>query len=82
MNIAKSTSCELLKVLQLAELIGIPASTIRRMRTKGMFPAPLKLGKTTAWRRAEVLAWIAAGSPSREAWESSPEFSTWKPVEK
>src|SRR5262245_31351405 len=40
-----------------------------RDSSAGRVPRPLKQGGGTYWRRGELLAWIEAGCPTREAWE-------------
>jgi prophage regulatory protein len=40
-------------------LVPVNAQTLWKWVRKGRFPAPIKLGPgTTAWRRADVYAWL------------------------
>jgi excisionase family DNA binding protein len=50
----------LLDVHQVAERIGVSASTVWRMTKDEELPAPLILGKLTRWRVRDFNAWVAA----------------------
>jgi predicted DNA-binding transcriptional regulator AlpA len=63
-----SIAPELLTSSQAAQLCGIGESTFFRLHAAKKVPAPVKLGGATRWARTELLAWIAAGCPSRELW--------------
>ncbi len=52
-----------------AELCGMSQRTWRRWDSAGLIPSPVRIGRTTRWRRVEVLAWIAAKCPRRQEWE-------------
>ena len=65
---AKSLYIPLPPDVSAASLIRLPAvaiacdagkSTILNWVRQGQFPAPLKLGKYTAWKSADVVAWCA-----------------------
>jgi predicted DNA-binding transcriptional regulator AlpA len=53
-----------------ARLLSIVPSTLWSWHSAGKLPAPIRLGGRTLWRRAELEAWVAAGCPSRERWET------------
>ena len=53
----------------LAALLNTSIRTIDRLNSSGQIPAPLRIGARPRWRREEILAWIQAGCPAREAWE-------------
>jgi hypothetical protein len=60
---------ELLTRLELADIVGSPA-TLTRMIADGRL-GPLscrRVGKAEYWDAREVRAWIAAGKPSRGRW--------------
>jgi len=43
------------------EIVPVSHATLWRWVKKGTFPRPLKCGpNTTVWRKADVLAWVAA----------------------
>ncbi len=46
----------LLNVKEVAELVSMGVSTIWLQVKKGNFPAPIKIGGSTRWRRADVEA--------------------------
>jgi prophage regulatory protein len=48
----------LLTRAQVSELIAMSARWINRAVSAGEFPAPLKLGTASRWRRDDVLGWI------------------------
>lgn len=54
---------------QAAYLLGISRTTLYSMNANGQLgPRPHKYGRRSLWERAELEAWIKAGSPSRQAW--------------
>ncbi len=53
----------LLTARQAAALLAIGTSTLHRLVARGVAPAPVKVGGATRWRRADLLAWLAAGCP-------------------
>ncbi|TWT33900.1 Prophage CP4-57 regulatory protein (AlpA) [Posidoniimonas corsicana] len=59
----------MLTAAQVGEQLGVSAREIRRMNLQGDLPEPLKMGhKKVRWRRDELVAWIDAGCPDRDAW--------------
>lgn len=60
----------LLRRSDVADLTSIKAnSTLYDMIRRGEFPAPVKLGRSSAWRESEVRQWIAdrPATPARGA---------------
>ena len=51
-----------------ATMLGIGKSLLWSLHSAGKVPQPVKLGKRTLWRRAELEAWMAAGCPNRDKW--------------
>lgn len=49
----------LLDAEQVAAVLGIDRATVFRMRSARELPEPLKLGRLTKWRRADIEAWVA-----------------------
>lgn len=49
----------LCRVRQLLTVLPIGRSTVFKWVEEGRFPAPIKLGGCTVWRREDVLAWLA-----------------------
>jgi predicted DNA-binding transcriptional regulator AlpA len=62
----------LLTAGQVAELIGgATERTVRRAAHAGKLPRPVQVSaRLIRWRRDELIAWIEAGCPSREIWET------------
>lgn len=58
----------LLDIDQTAELLTIPAGTLRYWRHLGQGPQGFKIGRFVRWDRDEVLAWLDAQRelPARE----------------
>ena len=54
---------ELLTTAQAARLLGIGERTLWRHSRSGTAPAPVTIGGTVRYRRAELAAWIGAGCP-------------------
>jgi excisionase family DNA binding protein len=65
---------ELIAATAAAVLLGISTRHLLRLRDMGDIPAPLKIGRSVRWRRAELRDWLSAGCPSprRTGW-------TWNP---
>lgn len=53
---------------ELAGLLGCSLCHVWRMHSGGKVPKPVKIGRLTRWRNAEVRAWIEAGAPPRTTW--------------
>lgn len=61
----------LLDAGQAAEILGMCRAMFYRLNSAGRVPRPIRLGgKLVRWRRGELTAWVAAGCPNREQWES------------
>jgi predicted DNA-binding transcriptional regulator AlpA len=56
-----------------AKLLGISASKFYDLDARGLLPEAVTLGDTNCrrWRRSELIAWLAAGAPSRAKWEQN-----------
>jgi len=54
----------LLRVGELAQLLGISERTVFRMQSAGKLPAPVRLTGAVRWRFAEIEKWVAAGCPA------------------
>jgi RNA polymerase sigma factor (sigma-70 family) len=52
-----------------AVMCGRSERTWRTWDSAGLIPQPVRIGRNTLWRQAELQAWIAAGCPCREDWE-------------
>jgi prophage regulatory protein len=53
-----------------AALFRKSARTWRTWHAYGKVPAPVCIGRSQYWRLDELKAWVAAGCPDRETWES------------
>ncbi len=65
----------LLKVGDVARMLNAGIRTVFRMRDSGAIVAPLKVAGTgmLRWRKADIEAWISAGTPdcARTGWRPS-----------
>lgn len=52
-----------------AALLGVGKRHIDGLRAAGKLPAPIRLGRSIRWSRAELEAWARHGCPARERWE-------------
>jgi hypothetical protein len=52
-----------------AQFVGRSMAAVLRDHQLGRMPAGFKIGANRYWLRAEILAWIEAGSPPRDKWE-------------
>jgi len=58
----------LLDAEALARELNLSLRTIRRLDLTGAIPRSVRVGRAVRWRRAEVVAWCAAGCPPRDSW--------------
>lgn len=59
-----------LSAKQTAVLLGISQRHLWKLHAGERVPEPIKLGRIVRWNRAELLAWMDAGAPSRDEWEA------------
>jgi prophage regulatory protein len=54
-------SARILRLKQVAEMVGLARSSIYRKIQEGTFPSPIKLGgaRASGWLSTEIVAWIA-----------------------
>ena len=57
----------------LAEMLGLSVRTIRRLDCSAKLPRPVHIGGAVRWNVPEIEAWLAAGCPDREKWETVKE---------
>ena len=62
-------SPQLISARTAAGMCGRSERTWRTWDSAGLIPQPVRIGRNTLWRQAELQAWIAAGCPRREDWE-------------
>jgi predicted DNA-binding transcriptional regulator AlpA len=60
----------LLTARWLATLTARSERSVWRDHVAGLLPRPVRLGRAVRWRRDEILAWIEAGCPDRQAWDA------------
>jgi predicted DNA-binding transcriptional regulator AlpA len=63
----------LLSAPAVASLLGFGEAHLWRMHSAGRVPAPVKIGRRTLWRRAEIVACTEAGCPGRGRWAWAPD---------
>jgi predicted DNA-binding transcriptional regulator AlpA len=59
----------LIDIQVLSGLLSRSVASLERDQAAGRLPAPVYVGGSRRWRRAEVEAWVAAGCPERVRWE-------------
>lgn len=59
----------LLTAKQASMLCSKSLRTWRTWDSAGLIPRPIRIGRSTLWRRGELCEWIAAGCPKRDVWE-------------
>lgn len=61
---------EALPAAAAARLLGVSRATFFKLHAAGKLPMPVYLTpRCPRWRRAELLAWLAAGCPDRRTWQ-------------
>lgn len=53
---------ELLTDREVARLLKSCPRTVHNLVSRGEFPAPIKLGRMTRWRRSEIEAFLGSGA--------------------
>ena len=66
----------LLSAGMLAKRLGFSTRTIWRLTSAGKIPQPLKIGGSVRWRADEIDAWIYAGCPDMDTWDTDRLRST------
>lgn len=59
----------LLDIHSLAVLLDRSVASLERDIPAGRLPAPVWLGGSRKWRRAEIVEWVDAGCPHQIDWE-------------
>lgn len=62
-----TTTPHLLRLPEVERATGLRRSTLYDAIRAGTFPAPVKLGRLSAWPSHEVEAWIAARVTARDS---------------
>lgn len=55
---------------EVGRLLGVSLRQIWRLNSTGKLPKPVRLGGSVRWRRDEIIAFLEAGCPDREAWDA------------
>ena len=59
-----------------ATLCGVSRSGWWKLHSSGRCPLPIRLGRKTLWRIAELTDWLNVGCPTRDRWTWQPAGST------
>jgi excisionase family DNA binding protein len=57
------TTTTLLSAEEVAAMLGVSERTLWRLLSAGKFPEPVRFGRSTRWRPADVKDWIDRGCP-------------------
>lgn len=57
---------KLINAEELAQLMQISERTLWRLLSGGKVPKPVRIGRSTRWRLAEVTEWIERGCPNEK----------------
>ncbi len=60
-----NTAPVLLSADEVAAMLGVSERTLWRLLSAGKVPQPVRFGRSTRWRAAEVADWIDRGCPTR-----------------
>ncbi len=60
----------LISAKQAAKMCGKSLRTWRAWDSAGWIPRPVRIGRSTLWRTDELQAWVEAGCPRRDEWET------------
>ncbi len=65
-NLAKLT----LTADEVAGVLGISRALVWKLHSSGRLPRPVRFGRAVRWDRRSLEAWLAAGAPPRDRWET------------
>ena len=60
----------LLGAKETATLLSISRTSFHRLRTQGLVPMPVRLGRRCLWRVEELQQWVKEGCPPVDRWEA------------
>ncbi len=60
----------LLGATETADLLSISRTSFYRLRSQGLLPLPVRLGRRCLWRVEEVQHWVKEGCPPVDKWEA------------
>jgi len=61
-----------ISVKQVADIVGLSRSTIRRLRSRGLFPGPIRVSPgRIAWSIADINSWIASRRAENLGWRDT-----------
>jgi excisionase family DNA binding protein len=55
------TAPQLIRAEDVARMMGVSERTLWRLLSAGKLPQPVRIGRSTRWRLAEVRQWIEGG---------------------
>jgi len=55
------TAPQLIRAEDVARMMGVSERTLWRLLSAGKVPQPVRIGRSTRWRLAEVRQWIEGG---------------------
>jgi predicted DNA-binding transcriptional regulator AlpA len=61
---------QLVTLADIGAMIRISRSKIYDLKSSGQLPRCIKIGRSVRWRLRDIEAWINAGCPSQERFES------------
>ena len=61
----RESTAVLIPVEEVASMLGVSERTLWRLLSAGKVPEPLRIGRSTRWRSAEIREWIERGCPRR-----------------
>jgi len=69
----KNTASHLLTAKALGQMLALSKRQIFRLNSCGRIPKPIRIGGAVRWSAGEISAWLAAGAPERNTWETMKE---------
>ncbi|MFO0972025.1 MAG: helix-turn-helix domain-containing protein [Phycisphaerae bacterium] len=60
----------MLDVRQLAVQLGVSPRHVAALRSRGLLPQPVYLGRSVRWRADDIAQWVAAGCGRPDAGEA------------
>jgi prophage regulatory protein len=69
---------QMLRVSDVAKLVGVKLTTVRKWVKEGSIPAPIRLnGKTMMWTREQIQLWINSQPKKRDEHDSTNQSHPW-----
>ncbi|OWY71575.1 hypothetical protein B7486_07760 [cyanobacterium TDX16] len=73
---AEGAPALMISIRELASILKLSTRHLERLDCVARIPEPIRFGRAKRWLLSDINAWIAAGCPDRDSWQSMKEVSS------